>query len=186
MNLEANDIPKKLPVEALNAPVTGVGLSPGTLGDQLSDGLTLLVFLRHFGCMFCRETVSDLREAAEGNADFPSVLFFSQSSATEGRAFMRRYWPNTRVIADPQLELYDLFGIPRAGFLEAIGPKVLKARSRARAKGLTNGPNSGDIWRMPGIFAVQRERIIWAHQAEHAADHPDFSRIPEFIGRELE
>jgi hypothetical protein len=185
MDLEANDIPKELPVEALNASVTGVGLAPGTLGDQLSEEPTLLVFLRHFGCMFCRETVSDLRKAAEENADFPNVLFFSQASATEGRAFMRRYWPSARVIADPQLELYDLFGIPRAGFLEAIGPRVLKARSRARQKGFTNGPNSGDIWRMPGIFAVQRERIVWTHQAEHAADHPDFGRIPELIERQL-
>jgi hypothetical protein len=186
MNLETLDIPNELPAEALNAPVTGAGLSPGTLGDQLSDGLTLLVFLRHFGCMFCRETVSDLRTAADGNSDFPKVLFFSQASATEARAFMRRYWPNTRVIADPQLELYDLFGIPRAGFLEAIGPKVLVARSRARKKGLTNGPNSGDIWRMPGIFAVEGERIVWAHEAEHAADHPDFSRIPELIRQECD
>jgi hypothetical protein len=186
MNLEASEIQNGLPVEALNASVTGVGLSPGTLGDQLSEGLTLLVFLRHFGCMFCREMVSDLRSAAEDNADFPNVLFFSQASATEARAFMRRYWPNTRVVADPQLELYDLFGIPRAGFLEAIGPKVLVARSRARKKGLTNGPNSGDIWRMPGIFAVERDRIVWAHEAEHAADHPEFSRIPELIRQELE
>ncbi len=30
-------------------PVEGVNLQPGTLGDQVDDRPTLLVFLRHFG-----------------------------------------------------------------------------------------------------------------------------------------
>ena len=103
-----------LPLAVLETPVTGVGLSPGTLRDQLDESLTLLVFLRHFGCMFCREMVSDLREAAEVNPAFPNVLFFSQSNATEARAFLRRYWPGARAVADPQLEFYELFSIRRA------------------------------------------------------------------------
>lgn len=34
---------------ALDTPVTGRNLRPGTLRDQLGDTPTLLVFLRHFG-----------------------------------------------------------------------------------------------------------------------------------------
>ena len=39
------------PIEAalLEAPVKGVNLAAGTFGDQLAEGDTLLVFLRHFG-----------------------------------------------------------------------------------------------------------------------------------------
>ena len=58
---------------------------------------------------------------------------------------------------------------------------MIAARSRAHRKGMSNGPRSGDIWRMPGLFAVQQERIIWTHRAAHAADHPDFSEIPAMI-----
>lgn len=176
-----DDATMPLPSGALDASVTGVGLSPGTLRDQLGEDLTLLVFLRHFGCMFCRETVTDLRAASESNAAFPPVLFFTQSSATEGRAFLRRYWPQARAVADPELSFYDLFDVRRASFVEALGPKVIAARSRAVRKGLENGPRSGDIWRMPGVFAVANEEIVWAHRASHAADHPDFGRIPEFV-----
>jgi len=161
--------------------VTGVGLVPGTLRDQLSDEVSLLVFLRHFGCIFCRETVADLREATAARADYPSVLFFFQGSTTEGRAFLRRYWPEARAVADPDLHFYELFGIRQASLLEALGPSVLAARSRARAKGHENGPRSGDIWRMPGVFAVRGEQILWAYHPRHAADHPDFARIPELI-----
>jgi hypothetical protein len=167
--------------ETLDTPVTGVGLVPGSLRDQLGGGVSLLVFLRHFGCIFCRETIADLREAAEADPDFPHVLFFFQGTATEGRAFLRRYWPGARAVADPDLAFYDRFGVPRAGFLEALGPSVLRARNRARAKGHTNGARSGDIWRMPGVFAVDGARILWSHEARHAADHPDFAAIPELL-----
>ena len=171
-----------IPAEALDAVVTGVGLSPGTLRDQLGTDLTLLVFLRHFGCMFCREMVSDIREVAEADPDFPNVLFFTQSGSIEGRAFLRLYWPGARAVADPDLELYTLFGVERAGFVAALGPRVVAARSRARKKGLSNGPMSGDIWRMPGLFAVKDQSIVWAYEARHAADHPKFARIPELVG----
>jgi hypothetical protein len=172
---------ERVPAHALDTVVMGVGLSPGTLRDQLDERVTLLVFLRHFGCIFCREMVSGLRLASEANPNYPRVLFFTQSKATEGRAFLRRYWPGASAIADPKLELYDLFGVGRAGLLQALGPSVIAARSRARRKGMANGPRSGDIWRMPGLFAVQQESVIWTYHPKHAADHPDFDRIPELI-----
>lgn len=161
----------------LEMPVTGVNLVPGRLHDQLEGGRTLLVFLRHFGCIFCRETVADLREIAERDAGFPRVLFFSQGSSTESRAFLRRYWPTARVISDPAFEFYDAFGVGRAGLVAALGPSILRARSRAQSKGHENGPRSGDIWRMPGAFVVEGARVLWAHQPRHAADHPDFAQL---------
>jgi hypothetical protein len=165
----------------LDRAVTGVGLVPGTLRDQIGDEVTLLVFLRHFGCMFCRETVGDLREATRADPEFPPVLFFFQGSSTEGRAFLRRDWPDARAVSDPELEFYDLFDVRRASLLEALGPSVLSSRSRARSKGYENGPRSGDIWRMPGVFAVKGDQVIWSHHAKHAADHPVFSEIPDIL-----
>ena len=45
---------ESIPDPILKEPVAGVNLAPGPLGDQLGDGPTLLVCLRHFGCIFCR------------------------------------------------------------------------------------------------------------------------------------
>jgi len=42
-----------IPSELIARGVSGVNLSPGSLGDQLVDEVTLLIFLRHFGCIFC-------------------------------------------------------------------------------------------------------------------------------------
>ena len=171
----------RIPEGALASPVTGVGLQPGNLGDQIGDGLCLLVFLRHFGCIFCREMVGDIRAAVDADPDYPSVLFFFQGSPTEGRAFLRRDFPQARAVSDPDLALYEAFGVRRASLLEGIGPSVLRSRGRAAAKGHVNGPRTGDIWRMPGVFAVEGDRILWAHTPAHAADHPDFTALPSMI-----
>jgi hypothetical protein len=172
--VQAGDI---IPAEILDHIVVGMNLSPGRLRDQLDEAPTLLVFLRHFGCIFCREAVADLRAASEGDARFPRTLFFFQGTPTEGRAFMRRDWPGMRAVADPDGEMYDAFGIERAGLVKALGPPVWRARRRALAKGHENGPRSGDVWRMPGVMLTSGSRIHWVQPVRHAAELPDFDEI---------
>ena len=118
------------------------------------------------------------------------ILIFDASCRFAGQLTSKRsvlaseilvHSPSCR-FADPELEFYDRFGVRRATFLEALGPQVVfGARRRARAKGHENGPRDGDIWRMPGIFAVSDKKVVWAHQPKHAADHPDFAAIPSFV-----
>jgi hypothetical protein len=169
----------EIPKELLDRSVTGLNLAPGALRDQLDSDLTLIVFLRHFGCMFCRETLSDMRSVSESDTRFPEPLFFFQGSPTEGRAFLRRYWPMLRAVSDPRAEFYDGFGIGRGSLIKMFGPPVWSAKSRAEAKGHRNGERVGDIWRMPGVFLTRGYKIVWAHEYRHAADHPDYQFICE-------
>jgi hypothetical protein len=169
----------------LKQSVAGLNLVPGTLGDQLGTGVNLLVFLRQFGCMFCRETMADLRELAERNTRFPDVLFFFEGTPTAGRAFLRRYWPGVRAVADPNASFYDAFGVGRGGLLKMFGRGVWPGRAQAREKGHANGERTGDIWRMPGVFMTHGNRIVWAHEYRHAADHPDYGVIGSIASREF-
>ncbi len=175
----------RLPETLLDRPVGGVNLSPGTLRDQLGDGLHLLVFLRHLGCVFCRETIGDLRAICEADSTYPEVLFFYQGSVMEGKALLRRAWPQARAVADPDAEIYDALGIGRGGMIEMFQPAVWAAKKRAEEKGHANGERNGDIWRMPGAFLVAAEEVLWSHTYRHAADHPDFPRIWDLAGETL-
>lgn len=168
---------ERIPDAVLDRFVSGVNLMPGSLRDQLGARATLLVFLRHFGCAFCRETIADLRGVAEAPR-YPPVIFFFQGTPTEGRAFLRRYWPEARAIADPELVFYEAFGVDRGSLLQMFGPGVLAAGLRARRKGFENGERSGDIYRMPGAFLVKDGTVLWRHLYRHAGDHPDFASIP--------
>lgn len=174
----------RIPDEVLDAPVAGVNLMPGTLRDQLGEGPTLLVFLRHFGCVFCRETLATLREHS-GADDFPPVLFFFQGSPTEGRAFLRRDWPTVRAVADPEQRFYAAFGVERMSWTEMLRPALWRAQRRARAAGYGQGARSGDVWRMPGVFLVRRGCVLWSHTYRHAGDLPDFGAMPALARRAL-
>lgn len=175
---QPGDSLERIPEQALVRGVSGVNLMPGSLADQLGNDETLLVFLRYFGCLFCREMVADIRAAKEADADYPAVLFFFQGNATEGRAFLRRYWPDVRAIADPELEFYADFGVEQGRFLQVFGPRALLSTRRAKAKGHSPGERSGDPMRMPGLFLVRGAELLWSHRFEHQADHPDFVALP--------
>jgi hypothetical protein len=113
-----------------------------------------------------------------------SIVFFYQGTPTEGRAFLRRYWPGVRAVADPETVLYEGFGLEQGSLRQMLGPAVWAAQRGARAKGHRNGERSGDIWRMPGLFLVRDQHVRWAYEYSHAGDHPDYSRLSE-ITREL-
>ncbi len=163
--------------ETLDSPVSGVNLTPGAFRDQLWEGVTLVVFLRFFGCVFCRETIADLRKLAEENQDFPRVLFVAEAGTVETRAFLRRYWPAARTVSDPDGVVYDAFGVGR-GFLRTLGIGVFAAKRRAAAKGHVGGEVDGDAFRMPGVFLMRGEEVVWSHDFKHMADHPTFGELP--------
>lgn len=165
----------------LTTSVEGVNLPPGTLSDQLGSPPTLLVFLRHFGCIFCQETVRDLRQVAANDPAYPPILFVYQGSVADGQAFFARFWPEARAIADTPRTFYHAFGIQRGGMWEMLGPEVWACGLRAASKGNTGGFPVGDPWVMPGLFLVAGDTILWQHTFRHAGDHPDFASIPTLV-----
>lgn len=166
----------------LDGPIAGVNLRGGTLRAELGDEPTLLVFLRHFGCIFCREVISDARRAAEGDAGFPRVVFFYRGSAEEGVAFFAAHWPGAAAVADSDGRLYAGFGLEHGAFNELLGPAVWVCGLRAMLKGHWVGKANGDPLLMPGVLLVQGPRVLYRHEFRHAGDHPDFGRLVRKAG----
>ncbi len=183
----------RLPADLLTMPVEGLRLTPGpsadappTLADQLdATRPTLFVFVRHFGCIFCREMIADVRRAAEADPAYPPVLFFYQGTEEQGRAFFDDLWPEARAVADLAKRFYDGVGLARGSVGQMFGAKVWACGVRAAAKGHFVGAPVGDPWTMPGLFLVEPDgRVAWQHDFAHAGDHPDFARIPS-LAREV-
>lgn len=78
---------KRIPKDILEREVIGLNLAGRTLAGQLTAPVNLLVFLRHFGCVFCREMVADVRNAATQEANYPNVVFFYQGTVEQGQDF---------------------------------------------------------------------------------------------------
>jgi len=164
--------------DILQSPVEGLNLNAGLFADQFEHPQTLLVFLRHYGCMFCREMVRDLRQVSHDLPDYPRVVFVCQGNIEEGRSFFAQYWPEARAIVDEPRKFYTALGLRRATVGEMVGIQVWTCSFRAMAKGNFVGKPVGDPWIMPGVFLVQGNEILWSHHFRHQGDHPDWAGIP--------
>lgn len=168
----------------LATPVTGVNLSGSTLGEVIGRRAVLLVFLRHFGCLFCRETVKDLRHQARTDPSFPRVVFVYQGTPEDGASFFGhdRLWPDAEAVADLPKHLYDAFGVERGGVREMFGARSFACGLRAAVKGNGIGRKVGDGWTLPTVVALRDGQVRWRHHGEHAGDHPRWSDVPDLAG----
>lgn len=168
--------------ELLTTPVFGNNLKSDTFRGNLAEDQTLLVLLRHFGCLFCREMVADLRQVASKQAPGSSILFFYQATVVEGREFFAEHWPSAQAIADGSLKFYRAFGIPKSSLGQMIDPALWRQGMKSLSKGHLPGLPQGDVMQMPGLLLARRERIVWRHDFEHAGDHPKFGNMSLFGG----
>ena len=166
-----------LPLDLLSTPVVGTHLRPGTFQDQLGERPTLLVFLRHLGCIFCRECMAELREARAADPRFPEILYFHLASIEQGDAFFAEIEPEARAVADPSHHFYKAFGLTKGKLGQVFGPAVLACGIKAVRKGHGGGRPIGNPWMMPGFFLVKDAQVAWSFRPKHIAEHPDYSNI---------
>lgn len=155
-------------------PVTGRNLRPGGFARQLGPGPTLIAFLRHPGCLFCREAVRALRGAtADGTA--VHVVLVAPAPAADLDALFARMWPGAPVVADPSGALLRAAGGRRGRLAEVVGPAAAVCAVRAVARGARPGRPAGDVRALPAALLVDGDEVLWAHHGRHSGDTPDWT-----------
>lgn len=126
-----------------------------------------LVFLRHLGCIFCRENVCRLAREAPHDR----IFLVAMADPDQAREFLRRYPTPHQMICDPERGLFEAFGLERGSIGQLFGPKVWLRGAKAMASGHRQGRVQGDPYQLPGSFILDREsKVVWSHLAKHAAD----------------
>ncbi len=153
-------------------------------GDRLDDLADqqpqLVVFLRHAGCTFCREALSDLaahRQDIESTG--AGIVLVHLGTGSNDSDFFESYGlQDVPRIADPDCRLYRQFGLDLGGFAELFGPKVWL---RGFIAGLLNGHGIGALrgngFQMPGVYVYHCGRILSGYQHRTAADRPDYASL---------
>ena len=97
----------------------------------------MVVFLRHSGCIFCRETLSDLnRLRAAIDETGVGLVVVHMGMPDEGDTLIDRYGlEGVDVISDPLRELYQAFHLQQGSFGQLFGPRVIVARDHRHAAG---------------------------------------------------
>jgi peroxiredoxin len=165
----------------VKAPEKDVLLSTGEtvpLKELYKDKSLVLVFLRHFGCTFCREQVSQLRSHKNWN-----ITLCSMASPEEAEEFRQKLSSPHPFICDPDQELYQAFGLKRGKAKQMFNPRVFMRGFGATFQGHLVGKPIGDPWQMPGVFLIEPDgTIAWHYRSVDASDNAP----PELIKQHLE
>ena len=156
----------------------GEGLPATKLKDLLtSDKIVILHFLRHLGCVYCKNTVDQLKIMVEQNPGFPPIYFVHQSSVQDGKDFFNKRFPDARHISDPKLKLFTLFGINRLKGLHLFDPRMILKGFKLVLKGYGNQFGKGDVFLLSGTFVFLNGNLVWSHRPKRAGDDPDFRKL---------
>jgi hypothetical protein len=152
-------------------------LPPGSpLSPLLERQPTLVIFLRHFNCTFCREAIADVEAARPDlEAGGVAIAFVHASPESEAaRWFDRRGLDGVTVVSDPGLAHYRAFGLHRTGVTALLSPRVW-ARGAACALSHGFGVQPPHLLRqLAGVFVAYRDRVLASFRHTSPADRPDY------------
>ncbi|GAB4238040.1 MAG: peroxiredoxin-like family protein [Acidobacteriota bacterium] len=136
----------------------------------------LLVFLRHGGCIFCREALLDLaRQEREIAARGARLLIVQMGSRVPKEQLAQSVGvPGEAILSDPGRRLYRAFGLGRVRWWEMLRPAVLRRAWTAWRKGVRPGLPAGDTGQLPGAFLVEKGRVVKAFRPRSLAEEADF------------
>ena len=142
-----------------------------------SEKMVILHFLRHLGCLFCQHNVDQLYHLSQELPNFPTIYFVHQSSVEAGEAFFAKHFPNAPHISDPQMQLYQLFGIRKLAGIHLLNPKMIFKGILLTLKGYFNRYKEGNIMMLSGTFLFHNGKLVWEHRAKYAGDSPRLDRL---------
>lgn len=150
---------------------------PAAIEQLQQDRPALLIFLRHFGCTFCRAALADVAQHRRAiQAAGVQIAFVHMSPAREADPWFEHYGvADLTRISDPDKALYRTFGLEQASLGELVHPRIwwpwLHTAVINRHGIGTAGPN----WRqLTGVFVLHRGHLLAAIRHANAASRPDY------------
>jgi hypothetical protein len=150
-----------------------------TLLELANESPLLLLFVRHFGCSFCRETldrVAQVRPQLEARGVRP--VFVHLAAPERARPYFDYYQlSDVERVSNPDANLYGhpAFALGRSSPLSHFfQPTVLKAWAMGAIRKYGIGLIHEDGAQMPGVFYLRGGRIVNFFRYRTIADRPDY------------
>jgi hypothetical protein len=153
-----------------------------TLLELLDESPLLLVFLRHFGCSFCRQTLDDvsrLRAEIEGRGIRP--VFVHLGTPERAKPYFDYYHlSDIERVSNPDASLYTgpVFQLRRKqAFSHFLVPEVWRAWLLGAVRKHGIGAIQEDADQMPGIFFLRDRAVVRVFRYRTIADEPDYLKL---------
>ncbi|MEK0449861.1 MAG: hypothetical protein RL088_2129 [Verrucomicrobiota bacterium] len=154
--------------------------SDGTSLAELSRKQPVLaVFLRHSGCTFCREALSDIAaRRSEIEATGAKIALVHMGTSESFAAFAGGHGlGDLPAVSDPARRLYRGIGLRRGRLSQLLGWGVWWRGAQAFFSGHRVGKLQGDGTQMPGVFLIRDGRVVRRFLHATAADRPDYLEL---------
>jgi len=144
----------------------------------------LLVFLRHFGCIFCKEALSDLAEKREQFENRGIQLVFVHMSENDvAEDYFNKYnLEGVSHVSDPLAHFYKSFKLTKGSFTQLYGLQTWIRGYAAKKEGhtLEMAKHLGDSTQMPGLFLLQNGEIPEQFIHKQASNRPDYDKFLKY------
>lgn len=168
-------------MQNIKNPQTKITNKGRSLEEASQEKPVLLVFLRHFGCVFCREAMKDIgRKKKEWKEKNVNIILVHMSDNETAEKYFKRYGiPNVEHISNPSCDLYASFGLTKGSASQLFGLKNwIRGFEVTVVKGTPLGLRQiGDGFQMPGVFLIVDGEIKDSYIHASASDRPDYESI---------
>jgi peroxiredoxin len=169
----------QIPDEAARAVIRDLNGREHELRELWAERPAVLVFLRHFGCLFCREQAAELHaQRAEIRSRGAELVFIGNGNRHFAQGFKHDHGITSPLFVDTRRGSYRALGM-RRGFLATLGSLASwRNMLRARRGGFRQGRTRGDAWQNGGVLVVEPGgRVAFSHLSREAGDHPPLAAV---------
>jgi hypothetical protein len=149
-----------------------------TLLELVDERPVLLVFLRHFGCTFCRQTIDDVSKIRGKLAERGvQPVFVHLGTPERAKPYFDYYGlADVERVSNPDGSLYrdPVFTLARISLVQLIRPAVWIGWLRGAVFSHGIGLLKEDIQQMPGVFFLRDRAIANVFRHRTIADRPDY------------
>ncbi|MEI7577264.1 MAG: peroxiredoxin-like family protein [Armatimonadota bacterium] len=154
----------------MRAPYAIVNLDSGesvNLDSLYADRPLALVFMRHYGCIFCREQLASLREFKDDN-----IVLVGMGDQKDTVEFKKRMEVPQTIISDPTKGLFQQFGLRRASFGQFVNRRVVNRGINALRAGHREGLPNADPMQLAGVFILNQDgEVVFEHRSSDSSDN---------------
>lgn len=163
-----------------SAPIRNVFLADGSvqpLQKFYAEKPLALVFVRHLGCVFCKDQVLDLRGEHTLN-----IAFVVPAGPAQAREFAQKMQVLHPMFCEPEGDLYREFGLREGRLSQFVSPRVITAGLRATLRTGVQGRPIGNPLQLGGTFVIDTDGYMrLARPAKDAADHLSVAEIRDAL-----
>lgn len=138
----------------------------------------MLVFLRHFGCVFCQQCLEDIAAIQQRILQKKIELVFVHMAASElADTFIKSYnIKNAQHISDKDGHFYNFFGLEQGSLSQLYGLNSFIRGMNLTFKGykVQLDKKLGNAKQMPGIFIIFKGAVIKKFIHKSPSDRPDY------------